>query len=130
LHLVLRLIIGFGSWETHGLYGRGWERFQGTSAVTHVLGARDNFTAEQVSKMLGITTVKTSGQSQTRGNSGGSQSESSNYAARALMTPDELLAMPAERCLAVVGGMNPIRLEKVSYFAKVQRAVAEVSKSC
>jgi type IV secretion system protein VirD4 len=96
-------------------YDRGWERFQGTSAVTHVLGVRDNFTAEQVSKMLGTTTVKTSGQSQTRGNSGGSQSESSNYAARALMTPDELLAMPAERCLVVVGGMNPVRLEKVPY---------------
>jgi type IV secretion system protein VirD4 len=97
-------------------YGRGWERFQGTSACTHVLGVRDNFTAEQVSKLLGTTTVKTSGQSQTRGNSGGSQSESSNYAARALMTPDELLAMPAERCLAVVGGMNPVRLEKTPYF--------------
>jgi len=98
-------------------YGRGWERFQGTSACTHVLGVRDNFTAEQISKMLGTTTVKTSNQSQTRGNSGGSQSEGSNYAARPLMTQDELLAMPAERCLAVVGGMNPVRLEKVSYLA-------------
>lgn len=98
------------------IYGKGWERFQGTSACTHVLGARDVFTAEQVSKLLGTTTVKTSGQSQTRGQSGGSQSESSNYAARALMTPDELLVMPTERCLAIVGGMNPVRLEKVSYF--------------
>jgi type IV secretion system protein VirD4 len=99
-------------------YGRGWERFQGTSAVTHVLGVRDNFTGEQVSKLLGTTTVKTSGQSQTRGNSGGSQSESSNYAARALMTPDELMAMPGDRCLAVVGGMNPIRLEKTAYYLR------------
>jgi type IV secretion system protein VirD4 len=98
------------------IYGRGWERFQGTSACTHVLGVRDNFTAEQISKMLGTTTVKTSGQSQTRGNSGGSQSDSTNYAARPLMTQDELLAMPAERCLAVIGGMNPIRLEKVGYY--------------
>ena len=99
------------------IYGKGWERFQGTSACTHVLGVRDVFTAEQVSKLLGTTTVKTPGQSQTRGQSGGSQSESSNYAARALMTPDELLVMPAERCLAVAGGMNPVRLEKVAYFS-------------
>ncbi|MEA3000851.1 MAG: type secretion system protein VirD4 [Sphingomonadales bacterium] len=98
-------------------YGKGWERFQGTSAVTHILGVRDNFTGEQVSKMLGTTTVKTSGESQTRGNSGGSQSQSSNYAARPLMTADELMAMPAERCVAVVGGMNPVKLEKVAYFS-------------
>ncbi len=108
-------------------YGRGWGRFQGTSACTHVLGVRDNFTAEQISKMLGTTTVKTSGQSQTRGNSGGSQSESSNYAARPLMTQDELLAMPAERCLAVVGGMNPVRLEKVGYFKSEQADASQAS---
>jgi type IV secretion system protein VirD4 len=98
-------------------YGKGWERFQGTSAMTHILGVRDNFTAEQVSKMLGTTTVKTSNQSQTRGNSGGSQSEGSAYSGRRLMTPDELMAMPWERCLAVVGGMYPLRLEKVGYLA-------------
>ncbi len=102
-------------------YGKGWERFQGTSAVTHVLGVRDNFTAEQISKLLGTTTVKTAGQSQTRAQSGGSQSESSNYAGRALMTPGEVMAMPDGQCLAVVGGMNPIKLEKVGYFAAGSR---------
>lgn len=108
-------------------YGNGWGRFQGTSACTHILGVRDNFTAEEVSKLLGTTTVKTSGQSQTRGNSGGSQSESSNYAARALMTPAELLAMPYEQCLAVVGGMNPVRLEKVAYFKSRQADASRAS---
>lgn len=98
-------------------YGKGWERFQGTSACTHVLGVRDNFSAEQISKLLGTTTVKTAGQSQTRAQSGGSQSESSNYAGRALMTPGELMAMPDGQCLAVVGGMNPVRLEKTAYFS-------------
>ncbi|HEY0412355.1 MAG TPA: type IV secretory system conjugative DNA transfer family protein [Allosphingosinicella sp.] len=98
------------------IYGRGWESFQGTSAITHVLGARDNFTAEQISKMLGRATVKTAGQSQSHGTTGGSQSQSTNTTGRPLMTADELMAMPQSQAIAVVGGMNPVKLEKVAYF--------------
>lgn len=98
-------------------YGSGWEKFQGTSAVTHVLGVRDNFTAEQISKMLGQTTVRTTNRGVNRANNGGGGvNEGEGYAGRPLMTPDELLTMPQEQTIALIGGMNPVKLEKVAYF--------------
>ncbi len=98
-------------------YGKGWERILGTAAVVHVLGVNDHASAEYVSKLLGTTTVRTQSRNRQRNaNGGGGQSEGESFAPRALMTPDELLAMPDGEALAVIGGMKPVKLEKVAYY--------------
>lgn len=98
-------------------YGTGWERIQGTCALTQVLGVSDNATAEHISKMLGTTTIKTQSKSRQRNaHGGGGQSEGESFAARPLMTPGELLGMDSRQAVAIIGGMNPVKLEKVGYF--------------
>lgn len=103
--------------QLNDTYGSGWERFQGTSAVTHILGVRDKFTADHFSKMMGQTTIRTTNRGVNRSNNGGGGvNEGESFTGRPLITPDELLTMPYKQCLALIGGMNPIKLEKVAYF--------------
>jgi len=101
-------------------YGKGWERILGTAALVHVLGLSDHASAEYISKMLGMTTKRTQSRNRQRNaHGGGGQSEGESFAPRALMTADELLTMPDKEAIAVIGGMNPVKLEKVAYFERV-----------
>ena len=89
-------------------YKDGWQTFIGNARVVQFFGTADVFTAEYVSKMLGKTTVISSGSSGER--------ESTSEAARPLMTPDEVIHMGMDEELLFVRGVRPIRAQKLPYF--------------
>ena len=90
-------------------YKDGWQTFIGNARIVQLFGTADVFTAEYVSKMLGKTTVISSGSTGDR--------ESSSEAGRPLMTPDEVMHMGMnEELLFFRGGIRPIRAQKVPYF--------------
>ncbi len=89
-------------------YRDGWQTFIGNARVLQFFGTADMFTAEYVSKLLGTTTVWSSGSSGDR--------ESVSETGRALMTPDEVMHLGASEELLIVRGLRPIRAEKLPYF--------------
>ncbi|MCA8927023.1 MAG: type IV secretory system conjugative DNA transfer family protein [Alphaproteobacteria bacterium] len=89
-------------------YKDGWQTFIGNARVVQFFGTADVFTAEYVSKMLGKTTVWSSGSSGNR--------ESTSETGRALMTPDEVMHLGVDEELLFVRGVRPIRARKVPYF--------------
>ena len=89
-------------------YRDGWQTFIGNARVLQFFGTADVFTAEYVSKMLGKTTVFSSGSTGDR--------ESVSETGRALMTPDEVMHLGADEELLFVRGMRPIKAEKLPYF--------------
>ena len=89
-------------------YRDGWQTFIGNARVLQFFGTADVFTAEYVSKLLGTTTVWSSGSTGDR--------ESVSETGRALMTPDEVMHLGADEELLFVRGVRPIRAEKLPYF--------------
>jgi type IV secretion system protein VirD4 len=89
-------------------YRDGWQTFIGNARVLQFFGTADVFTAEYVSKMLGKTTVWSSGSTGDR--------ESVSETGRALMTPDEVMHLGADEELLFVRGVRPIKAEKLPYF--------------
>lgn len=76
-------------------------------------------TAEYISKTLGQTTVRYKTQSES-GRKGspfkGSVNESLHFGARPLLTPREVMELPDDEALVMVGGGKPIRAKKIRYF--------------
>ena len=75
-------------------------------------------TAEYISKTLGQTTVeyKTKGESGKKGAPFfANASESMHMSSRPLLTPREVMELPADEALVLVGGGKPIRANKIKY---------------
>ncbi|MEE4208687.1 MAG: type IV secretory system conjugative DNA transfer family protein [Parvularcula sp.] len=106
------------------IYGDGWETFIGNSGVLQYFGSRDQMTAEYFSKLCGVTTVTSFGESISRaissGAGGSSSSEttgtSTSSAQRNLAYPDELMTLPGNRQLLLVENHNPIPATKIPWF--------------
>lgn len=84
-------------------------------SLRYLLGVNDKLTAEYFSELIGKTTIQTSSSSVSKnhGNWGsGSTSNSEQYAARNLFTPDELMRMDREQAILLVTGLNPIPIAK------------------
>ena len=76
-------------------------------------------TAEYISKTLGQTTVryKTKSESGKKGSPFmGSVNESVHFGGRPLLTPREVMELPDDEALVMVGGGRPIRAKKIRYF--------------
>lgn len=88
------------------------------------IGASDNDTAKYISEKLGNKTVEfettNTGKSQQKGslkpNTPKSKGESINYAARALLTPDEVAMLGDDTVLAFMRGKRPLLLSKIRYY--------------
>jgi type IV secretion system protein VirD4 len=78
--------------------------------------ANDNYTARQVSDMLGQATElkKTRGR---RFGRGASRSESEQEHARPLLTVGEVIQLPDDEAILFIGGMPPYRAKKVIAYA-------------
>ena len=98
------------------LYRERWSSFIANAGVVQVFGVNDPATAELVSRMLGARTVAVrSEQRQSR-----RQSEDSGVsystAARPLLYPAEVSALPDGDELLFVTGLPPIRARKLVYY--------------
>ncbi|MCA9834119.1 MAG: type IV secretory system conjugative DNA transfer family protein [Thermomicrobiales bacterium] len=108
------------------IYGDGWETFIGNSGVLQYFGSRDQMTAEYFSKLCGVTTVHTFGESISRavtsalnGNStSDTTSTSVSNAQRNLAYPDELMRLADHRQLLLVQNHNPIAAIKTPWFER------------
>ena len=108
-------------------YGDGWETFVANAGVLQYFGSRDSFTAEYFSKLCGETTVWNFSTAIARAfgiTRGKEISESDTTTTtdtatgtqRKLAYPDELMRMPSDRQLLLIGNMNPIMANKVPWF--------------
>jgi type IV secretion system protein VirD4 len=98
---------------------RKWESFLGNT-TWQVFGTQDVGTARYMAEALGNRTIRieTESHSSSQGAQGqGSQGSSSHesYAARALMTGDEIRRLPRDTALVVQGGQKPMLLRKLDY---------------
>lgn len=130
------LMAGYGI-QIHGIaqdlsqvrrnYGDGWETFVANAGVLQYFGSRDSFTAEYFSKLCGETTVWNFSTAIARAfgiTRGKEISESDTTTTtdtatgtqRKLAYPDELMRMPSDRQLLLIGNMNPIMANKVPWF--------------
>ncbi len=130
------LMAGYGI-QIHGIaqdmsqlrriYGDGWETFVANAGVLQYFGSRDSFTAEYFSKLCGETTVWNFSTAIARafGITRGKESSESDTTTttdtatgtqRKLAYPDELMRMPSDRQLLLIGNMNPIMANKVPWF--------------
>ncbi|MEK4799989.1 type IV secretory system conjugative DNA transfer family protein [Thermoactinomyces sp. FSL K6-2592] len=101
-------------------------------SLRYLLGVNDKLTAEYFSELIGKTTIQTSSSSVSKnhGNWGsGSTSNSEQYAARNLFTPDELMRMDREQAILLVTGLNPIRLRKIYQFKFFKGILNESNKT-
>ena len=71
-------------------------------------------TLEYMSKLLGKATFDKRTTGRTRGRQG-SHSENYDVIGRELMLPDEIMKMPKEDCILVIGGRNPFYSKKYIY---------------
>lgn len=104
--------------QLEDIYGKRWHSFLGNAEAIQILGINDQFTAEEISKLLGDTTVYTTSTS-TGFNPGGESSGTSiSEKDRRLMTPEEVRrwTSQAENSIALVRGAHPIKLHKLPYF--------------
>jgi type IV secretion system protein VirD4 len=102
------------------IYGDGWETFIANSGVLQYFGSRDDRTSSYFSKLCGVgTAIKNSmSRSITRSGNGGSSSQSwsTDYIARHLANPDELMRIHETKSVLLVENHNPIIAEKLTWY--------------
>jgi type IV secretion system protein VirD4 len=112
-------------------YPQHWETFIGNSQAVTCFGVMDNFTAEYISKFLGIRTIEQPNVSTSVGQSvaprapgqglftprtsySTSTSTSVQTMSRPLLHPDEVRSLAADRCL-ILGNFPPINSRRIVY---------------
>ncbi len=109
------------------IYGDGWETFVSNAGMIQYFGSRDNMTAEYFSKLCGVTTTwnlstavaRAFGQTSGKESSTSKTTTSTDTATgtqRKLAYADELMRMPQDRQLILMGNMNPIMAQKQPWF--------------
>lgn len=106
------------------LYEKRWQSFIANSGIVQIFGVNDQFTAEEVSKMLGVQTIEKNTVS-TSISSGPQGSTTKSYAQqtfqRPLMTPDEVrgsgdMGLGSNAQIILSPQFPPIACRKLSYF--------------
>ncbi len=119
--------------QLQALYGREKaESILGNHAVKICLNAANEITAKYFSDLLGKSTVKieTGSESTSRSKSPShSKSDSYSYTSRSLMTPDEIIRMPADQSLIVFSNLQPIKAQKAFQFKLFPKAVQLINLS-
>lgn len=100
------------------IYGQGWSSIVGNAELRLFVGAWDTVTADEVSKMCGTATVDVF----TRSPGG---KEQHGLSPRPLLTPEEILHMPAGRVLAFIGSLHAVLARTMPYWerARLRRLV-------
>lgn len=111
------------------IYGEGWQTFAANAGVLQFFGTRDIFTAEYVSKLIGVTTTTARSTSTNQGSSrsyggqgGGSSGTSSGSSVswaptqRPLLFPDELMRMDRDAQVLFVENAPPVLADKITWF--------------
>ena len=107
------------------VYGRdSWQEIRACCSTVVVLKVEDDYTADYVSRQIGRTTVETSNRSREirplTGPAIFDERENRSVAPRPLMTPDEIIRMPASQCIVFLPSPNdrervPARLQTLGY---------------
>lgn len=92
------------------LYKDDYETIIANCDTSICLGTNEQTTADYFSKKLGKATITSRSKSSQVGKSGGSLSY--NQTGRELMTPDEIMTMPYDRCIVMMNHVNPFYDEK------------------
>ncbi|MEM1149369.1 MAG: type IV secretory system conjugative DNA transfer family protein [Pseudomonadota bacterium] len=99
--------------QLRGLYDRRAGTFIANSGVLQTFGVNDLETAEWLSRSLGQATI---GFATRTSRPGDDPSTSENVTGRALMTPDEIMKLPAHLQILRLQGMPPALVRKIVYF--------------
>jgi type IV secretion system protein VirD4 len=94
---------------------RSWEELMANSDHLLFLGANELKTAELISKRLGQTTIRVHGANTNQSSNSGSSGRSETYTGRPLMTPDEVLRLPANEAILIPRGTYPATIQKADY---------------
>lgn len=99
-------------------YQTSWQSFLANTDVKCFFGVNDIETAEEVSKMIGITTVENYSHSQGLSESYFSMQSSSTttLASFPLMTPDEVMRMKKNDQIIFIRGLDPIYGKLIKYY--------------
>lgn len=94
-----------------------WAEIIGNCDSRLFLGATDTVTAEFVSKLLGVATVRNISVKKNAGLSGVLDFGALNIgnAKRNLLNPDEILKLPHDTAILILKGQQPLRLTKMDY---------------
>ncbi|WP_052341659.1 type IV secretory system conjugative DNA transfer family protein [Salinarimonas rosea] len=95
------------------IYSDQWQSFLSNASFKQWLAASDLETAKQISDLCGAGTVAT----ETRSADG---KKSAGQARRPLITPDEVLIMPANRQIAMIENLKPMVLLKTPYWERAE----------
>jgi type IV secretion system protein VirD4 len=96
------------------VYGQDEAAATKANCIEIFMSVGDLATAKEISERLGEYSVP--GPSVSGVGSGGPLSGSVNDAKRAVMTPDEILALPKSKMIVLAHGLRPMLLDKVPYF--------------
>lgn len=106
-------------------YQEGWQSFVANSGAKQFFGTSDFETAKFISETLGKTTVEYQTSNNNSGSSFG-QGMSTNsgagvsqqFTARDLLTPDEVLKLPAQKVVVMTSGKGeaPYLLDRITYY--------------
>ena len=95
--------------QARDIYGEAWRHILGSAGVVQYFGGtNDAFTAEEVSKLCGISTVVNDSPS-VSGQPGNAGSHSYSTGQRWVYTPDEIMRLPTPEQIIKVSGQNPMR---------------------
>lgn len=110
--------------QLRALYGERAGTFLSNAGVIQTFGVNDHATADMLSRTIGDTTLEYATLSTSRGTgwgenrAGPSESVSTHVTARRLVTPDEIMRMPADTLLLLRQGERPLWAGKVRYYAE------------
>jgi type IV secretion system protein VirD4 len=93
-------------------YGKSYSEFLANSTCVY-FGASDLRTCETISKKCGNYTVAFKSKSE----SSGKTTVSDQRSAKALLSVDEVAALPRDVCLIFERGLRPIRAKRLSYYS-------------
>lgn len=100
--------------QLHDLYGARANTFVANAGVLQVFGVNDVETARWLSQALGKATI---GYETATHRPGDMPSSSDHVTGRELLTPDEIMRLPANLQLLRVQGMPPVLAQKLRYYA-------------
>lgn len=109
----VRLVLAFQSWSgLKAAYGEDNANRLRSNCTEVFFSVSDLATAEDISKRVGDTTVKTSGH--TFGE--GKPSTNIGETGRKLLPPEEILSLPKNTALALIPGLRPVLFEKLPWY--------------
>lgn len=98
-------------------YGKqGAQTYVSNHAVKVVFATKEPEDAEDLSKMLGTSTVKNKGTSRQSGKSGGGRSINESDHGRALLMPQEIREIGQENEIIITENIKPIFCKKIFYY--------------